>query len=201
MITAIDKNTALVIIDLQKGITRFKAAHPIGPVIERSAALAAAFRKAGLPVVAVSVDIDTNAPWLYTRRDERRMPQNKFALRLVKIILNITGFAKLVKELNIQPSDLQITKSSPNAFFGTHLQEELKKRKITGIVLIGVATSNGVETTARAASERGYNISFASDAMTDTNGAAHDGSLQFIFPRIGEVGTAADIIGKLDSRV
>ena len=201
MITAIDKNTALVLIDLQKGITRFKAAHPLDGVIGRSVQLANAFRSAGLPVVVVRVDINPNSPWLGARRDESRIPKNKLVLHFMKFLMGLTGFSKIVKELDVQPSDLLVTKHTPNAFFNTGLHETLQKHRVTGIVLAGVATSNGVEATARAASERGYNISFASDAMTDTNAEAHENSLQLIFPRMGEVGTAADILEKLGSRV
>ncbi len=58
------------------------------------------------------------------------------------------------------------------AFYGTSLDLELRRRGITQIVLCGVATSIGVETTARNAYERGYNVSLAIDAMTDINGEA-----------------------------
>jgi nicotinamidase-related amidase len=64
-------------------------------------------------------------------------------------------------------------------------------------VLAGISTSIGVEGTARAASELGYNISFALDAMTDRVKEAHERSIQFIFPRIGETGTTADIVAML----
>ena len=98
-------------------------------------------------------------------------------------------------------TDIFVTKRTWNAFYNTPLHEELKKRNITGIVLAGIATSIGVEGTARAAHELGYNISFATDAMTDRMAEAHKHSMQIIFPRIGELGTAADIIEKLNSRV
>jgi nicotinamidase-related amidase len=70
----------------------------------------------------------------------------------------------------------------------------LQKRKVTGIVLAGVATSIGVEGTARHASERGYNITFAKDAMTDMFADAHEHILKYIFPRIGEVDDTDKII-------
>ena len=82
-------------------------------------------------------------------------------------------------------------------FFETNLHEELQKRDITGIVLSGVATSIGVEGTARHASERGYNIAFAEDAMTDLFADAHEHSIKRIFPKIGEVGNTATVIEAL----
>ncbi|MGI4805729.1 MAG: isochorismatase family protein, partial [Janthinobacterium lividum] len=81
--------------------------------------------------------------------------------------------------------------------YRTVLDEELKKRNITQIVLAGVATSIGIEGTARAANERGYNIAFAQDAMTDRIAEAHENSLKYIFPRIGEIGDTMEIIKKL----
>jgi nicotinamidase-related amidase len=77
------------------------------------------------------------------------------------------------------------------------LHEILQKLEITGIVLAGVATSIGVEGTARNASEHGYNITFVEDAMTDMHQSAHENSLKTIFPRIGEVGTTANVISTL----
>jgi nicotinamidase-related amidase len=70
---------------------------------------------------------------------------------------------------------------------------------VTNIVLCGVATSIGVESTARDAWERSYNLAFALDAMTDLNADAHERALKIIFPRIGELGTTDEILGKLPS--
>lgn len=71
------------------------------------------------------------------------------------------------------------------------------KRSVSGIVIAGISTSIGVEGTARAASELGYNIAFATDAMTDMQPLAHERSIQFIFPRMGETGSTKEIIEKL----
>ncbi len=71
---------------------------------------------------------------------------------------------------------------------------------MTQIVLCGVATSIGVESTARFASELGYNVTLITDAMTDMNAEAHDNSVQRIFPRLGETGTVQDVIALLDAR-
>jgi nicotinamidase-related amidase len=188
MITAIDKNTALVLIDLQNGIVKMQMAHPLNEVLEKAALLVEVFRKANLPIVAVNVSpIGT-----VRARTEQSTPY---------MATLPPGFTDIVEEIKTQPSDIFITKNTWNAFYNTSLNEELKKRNITGIVLAGVATSRGVEGTARAASELGYNISFATDAMTDGLLDAHTNSLKNIFPRLGEQGTSADIIEKLNSRI
>jgi nicotinamidase-related amidase len=188
MITAIDKNTALVLIDLQNGIIKMPVMHPIQDIIEKSALLVAAFRKAGLPVVLVNV----NPVGMKRTRTEQPSP----AMTDLP-----AGFVDIVPEIKTLPTDIFVTKQTWSAFYNTPLHEELQKRNITGIVLAGVVTSRGVEGTARAASELNYNLSFATDAMTDSIPEAHHNSLHTIFPRLGEQGTCADIIEKLNSRV
>lgn len=191
MITALDKNTALVLIDLQKGIVGMNLVHPVKEILERSAALVAAFRKAGLPIVIVNVV--PKGDWLNTRKDSAAIKSTS--------VTTMADFADIVEEIKTEPGDIFITKHIWNAFSNKALHEELQKRNVTGIVLAGISTSIGVEGTARAASELAYNISFATDAMTDSNMEAYQNSIKVIFPRIGEQSTTADIIEKLGSRV
>ncbi|HEX9353187.1 MAG TPA: isochorismatase family protein [Streptosporangiaceae bacterium] len=75
---------------------------------------------------------------------------------------------------------------------------EGRGRGVTQIVLTGVSTSGGVESTARAAHEHGYHVVLATDAMTDRDASAHDNSVQRIFPRLGETATTDDILAMLD---
>ncbi|XZF12406.1 isochorismatase family protein [Chitinophagaceae bacterium MMS25-I14] len=183
MVTTLDRNTALVLIDLQNGIVQFPVAHPVSGIIENAAKLAAAFRTADLPVVLVNVN-PSNAPAMTTRRESG--PAGKMEIK--------EEWLEIVPELEASPSDIYITKQTWNAFFETSLHEELQKRNITGIVLAGISTSIGVEGTARSANERGYNIAFVQDAMTDMFADAHAHSLKYIFPRIGEVGDTVRIL-------
>ena len=90
-----------------------------------------------------------------------------------------------------------VTKHQPGAFYGTDLDLKLRRRGITGVVLGGVATSLGVESTGRAGYDHGYNITFAAEAMTDPDPGAHEHSLQVSFPKFGEVDTAAAIAAAL----
>ena len=182
--TAFDPKTALVVIDLQKGIAVRPTVHPIQGVIAHTARLAEAFRAAGLPVVLVTVGwSEDGGDALRTRTDAKRPP-----MTLTK------EMRELVPELTPKPGDLLITKRQWSAFYGTELDLQLRRRGITGIVLTGVATSIGVDTTARAANERAYNLTFASDAMTDMDPSAHEFALTKIFPRIGEVETTDAIL-------
>jgi len=108
-------------------------------------------------------------------------------------------FADLRPELGLAPGDLVITKHGWNAFYGTDLDLQLRRRGVTGIVLAGISTSIGVESTARAAAERGYQVAFAVDAMTDLVAGAHANSRDVIFPRLGQVDTTDRIIAALDA--
>ncbi len=183
-ITTLDHQTALIVIDLQKGIVSFPVAHPIDGVIAASARLAEAFRRHNLPVVLVNVT--GGAPG----RNEQPRPTGNFP----------EGFADLIPELNAQASDHRITKRTWGAFTGTGLEAWLRDGGVTQVVLCGVATSIGVESTARFAQEAGFNVTFAVDAMTDMVAEAHANSVTRIFPRLGETGTTDDIIAKLDER-
>jgi nicotinamidase-related amidase len=183
MVTTIDKNTALVIIDLQNAVLTMPVIHPIAALIENTNKLIAAFRKGDLPIVFVSV----NPSKMKILRVEGGAP--------TRMELSESQLA-LATELHTHPNDIYITKHTWNAFFETKLNEELQSRNVTGIVLAGIATSIGVEGTARSAAELGYNISFAIDAMTDRFEDAHQHSLTKIFPRIGELDTTENIINK-----
>jgi len=116
---------------------------------------------------------------------------------IAKMALPMMGFTDIVPEIKILPQDLLIEKRGWNAFFQTSLDKELRKRGITQLILAGMSTSIGVEGTARAASELGYNLVFATDAMTDRVQQAHDNSLLNIFPRLGELGTVMEITKKM----
>lgn len=196
MVTELDKNTALILIDLQKGILKTEKAHPIKNVLEKAAILTKAFRMAGLPVVIVHVN-PVGAPWTKARVDQRSAPQSTIMQTVAKVTMPISGFTDIVPEIVVKPGDILIEKKNWNAFFQTDLHEQLQKRKITGIVLAGVSTSIGVEGTARAASELGYNITFASDATTDNSLGGYQHSFTNIFPRIGEIGSVMDILSFL----
>ena len=184
-VTTLDPDTALLVIDLQKGILSYPTVHPIHEVLRQASALADAFRRRGLPVVLVNVS--GGAPG----RTEQTRPRGPFP----------EGFADLAPELNQQPQDHLVTKQTWGAFTGTDLAARLQGLGVTQVVLAGVATSIGVESTARHAYELGFNVALAVDAMTDTNPEAHAHSVTRIFPRLGETGTAREIIDLLERSV
>ncbi|MFF3299662.1 isochorismatase family protein [Streptomyces sp. NPDC001741] len=171
--TVLDPRTALVVVDLQKGIVALPTAHPAEEVVARSATLAEAFRAKGLPVFLVRVT--GGAPG----RTEGGAPAREPA----------PDWADIVPELGPRDEDVLVTKQQWGAFHGTALDLELRRRGITQVVLCGIATSIGVESTARAAHEHGYHVTVATDAVTDMDADAHRNSVEKIFPRLGETGT------------
>ena len=181
-LTALDPNTALLVVDLQKGIVGSPTAHPIGEVIDRARELLVAFRSRGLPVALINVDDVAPGRTEQPKLDVSKLP---------------SGWTDLIPELNRQPDDILVTKKTWGAFASTDIGEQLARRGVTQVVVIGVATSAGVESTARQAYESGLNVTLAIDAMTDRSAEAHECSVQNIFPRLGETGTAAEIIALL----
>ena len=96
-----------------------------------------------------------------------------------------------------KPGDFVITKHQWGAFYGTELDLEFRRRGITTIVLCGIATNIGVESTARFAYEYGYQQIFAEDAMAGINAESHANAVARIFPRMGRVRSTEEIIGAL----
>jgi nicotinamidase-related amidase len=180
--TTLDPKTALVVIDLQKGIVAYPTVHPIGEVVKRARSLADAFRRHGLPVVLVNVA--GGAPG----RTERPRNSEPFP----------AGWTDLIPEINRQPGDVVVTKRTWGAFASTNLEDQLKALGVTQVVVVGVATGTGVESTARQAYEQGFNVTLAIDAMTDMRSQAHDYSISQVFPRPGETGTTQEIIDLLE---
>ncbi|WP_433893544.1 isochorismatase family protein [Streptomyces sp. CA-111067] len=180
-VTTLDPRTALVVIDLQRGIVGLPTAHPADEIVTRSAQLAAAFRERELPVVLV------NVAGLAPGRNEG--PGMSGALP--------DDWTLLVDGLDRQPGDITVTKKQWGAFHGTSLDMELRRLGVTQIVLAGISTSIGVESTARAAYDSGYHVTVAVDAVTDTDADAHAHAVGKIFPRLGETGSTAEITALL----
>ncbi|MFE4722383.1 isochorismatase family protein [Streptomyces sp. NPDC056728] len=173
-LTTLDARTALVVIDLQKGIVGAPTTPYTGAeVVARSVELADAFRSHGLPVVLVRVSAAADGADAVPGRNETQ--------------------GRTVDELSGHPEDITVTKRNWGAFYGTDLDLQLRRRGITQVVMTGVATSIGVESSARAAHEHGYHVTLATDAMTDLDVEAHRNSVERIFPRLGETGTTEEI--------
>ena len=187
-ILTIDRaKTALVVIDLQKGIVSMETQpNPAKNVIANAARLAKAFREHDMPVYLVHVT-RAKGTSLTTQSDTSfpsggEMPPD---------------WADIVPELGPAPSDVVITKHQWGAFYGTDLELRLRRGGSDTIVLCGIATSYGVESTARFAYEYGFQQVFAEDAMSDRSAEAHKNAVEFVLKRIGRVRHAQEILDAL----
>ncbi|MFE0629128.1 isochorismatase family protein [Streptomyces sp. NPDC058864] len=165
------QRTALVVIDLMERIVELPLEPRSGEeVVLASLGLATAFREAGAPVVLVRVErpgVDEQPPG-----------------------------SELVEGLE-REGDLVIVKRTVGAFHGTGLDGELRARGIDTLVVAGIATNMGVESTARAASDHGYELHFAEDAMSALSGAEHEAAVTLTLPRFGTVAPAAELVKAL----
>ncbi|HEU6439512.1 MAG TPA: hydrolase [Terriglobales bacterium] len=182
--------TALVVIDLQRGIV----AMPTGPrssaeVVARAAQLAKALRAAGGTVVLVHVT--PSADGKDSLRPVTDSPVQAGGRSLP------ADWSEIVPELAREATDILITKRQWGAFYGTELDLQLRRRSIDTIVLCGISTSIGVESTARDAFERGYDQIFVEDAMAAREAAEHAHTVSTLFPRIGRVRSTEEVLAAL----
>jgi nicotinamidase-related amidase len=184
------RTTALVLIDLQQGILPFAKGPRTGPaVVETSARLAKRFREVGGTVVLVRVG------WHDDFGDALRQPADQAAH--VGPGMLPENWLTFADGLDVSPNDILIVKRQWSAFHGTELDLQLRRRGIKTIVLAGISTNIGVESTARIAYELGYDQVFVEDAMSAGAVEHHDASVKFIFPRLGFVRQADEVITAL----
>lgn len=182
------RTTALVLIDLQKGIAAFAGGpHTSGEVNARAGRLAARFRELGAPVALVRVG------WSAEGADMLR-PETNETPRNMTLPANWLEYAD---ELNVADGDIHIMKRQWGAFYGTELELQLRRRGITRIVLGGVSTNIGVESTARQAFELGFHQVLVEDAMSSSNADHHRFAVENIFPRLGRVRSTEQVLAAL----
>jgi nicotinamidase-related amidase len=182
------KTTALVVIDLQKGIATIPTVpHSNEEVRRKAQQLADGFRAKQSLVVLVRVDPGPGGILLPRPiTDVQRPPLG-----------GAPDFAEIVPEIGPKAGDVVVTKHHPCAFNGTDLDIQLRRRGIQTIVLCGISTNVGVEATARIGFEHGYNLVFADDAMSARDAELHTVSVSKFFPTIGRVRRVAQIISAL----
>jgi nicotinamidase-related amidase len=177
-LTQLNPGTALVAIDLQQGIVGLPVTpHSAETVVANTARLAQKFREIGAPVIFVRISHEPDAGTaLAPRVDEPAGPPKADP-----------EFAELVDGLDRQRGDLVVTKRQWGAFHGTELDTQLRRRGITDVVLTGIATNIGVESTARQSYEHGYHTVVVSDAISGLSEDDHAFAVNRIFPKISQV--------------
>jgi nicotinamidase-related amidase len=179
-VSQLDPVAALVVIDLQKGVLAIQTEPPTSVVVARTALLAEAFRAKGLPVALVNVV--ARAPGRTSNPRSFNPPP---------------GWEQLAPELGAVDTDIRVTKYNVGAFQGTGLDMQLRRRGVTQIFLTGVATSSGVEATARAAYDHGYNVVSVIDAMSDGDLASHQHAVDVQLKKVGETATSDEVLALL----
>ena len=180
--------TALVVIDLQKGIVgRTTQPYASPDVVKNAAMIAEACRISGVPVFLIRVTPSPDGKDALRPIADAPMPGGAPA----------SDWADIVPEMGPRPGDFVLTKHQWGAFYGTELDLELRRRGVKTIILCGISTNIGVESTARDAYERGYDQVIAEDACAAMTAEEHAFSLAKIFPRIARVRKTADIIPAL----
>ncbi|MFJ9246692.1 cysteine hydrolase family protein [Streptomyces sp. NPDC101776] len=185
-LTTIDPASALVVVDLQKGIVSALADDPaIATAVKQATHLATEFRRHGLPVVLVNVT--------------GRAPGRTDVGRSANTTAPAAGWADLVDELDVRPTDHLITKRRRSAFHDTGLDTLLRDLGVAQVVLCGIATGSGVESTARSASDYGYHVVLVTDAMGDPDPEIHRHSVERVFPKLGETATTSEVVDMVEA--
>jgi nicotinamidase-related amidase len=180
------QKTALVLIDLQNAIVGMNPVpHTAAQVVENSNRLAAAFRGQGAPVVYVRVDLNDfmNLPVDQPHnRGDKPMP---------------AAASEISPSAGFQHGDILVTKRHWGAFAGTDLEQQLKSRGIDTVVLTGISTNVGVESTARQGTGLGFAFVLVEDACSAQSAEHHRFAFENIFPRLTRVRTTDEVLAAL----
>jgi nicotinamidase-related amidase len=181
----LSSHAALVVIDLQKGVVAGQfAPHDAASVVARTQALAARFRAAGAPVILVTAGWSRDGGDCPSRNVDRSMQRDPASLP--------ADWSDVADGL-AEPGDLLVTKRQWGAFTGTDLDLQLRRRQVDTIVLTGIATNFGVESTARLAWELGYDVVIAEDAVSSRTEEMHRFAIDSILPAIARIASSEDI--------
>jgi len=177
--------TALVLIDLQDGIT----AEPLVPrtgevVVEAAENVAQRCVDKGVAVFTVRVDFARD----FVDAPQAKVDRSMFA----GVDVLPPGWSTLPSRL-VDLSDVIITKRQWSAFHGTELDLQLRRRRITTVLLGGIATNFGVESTARQAWEHNYDVVVLEDLCTSVSAELHESSVRDVLPYVSRVRASSDI--------
>ena len=188
---ALDPRTAaLVLIDVQKGVLSMPLA-PYGAaqIVQNAARLGLHFEEVGAVVALVHVAFSAHAVDRLNQPVDAPPAAPQGALPA-----DWSDFAPEIASLH---ADIVVKKRQWGAFYGTELDLQLRRRGINTIVLAGIATNFGVESTAREAWQHNYAVVVAEDAVTSLSEDMHRFSIEKILPRIARIRPTAEIVGAL----
>ncbi|MGW0180409.1 isochorismatase family cysteine hydrolase [Nocardia sp. NPDC003345] len=177
-LTELPAASALVVVDMQSGTLPNARAVPADLLLDRVALLLTGFRQAGHTVVHLvatgtpdgrTAYADSGRSW-----DEDR--------------------TEIPPEVAPTGNEPLLRRRAWSGFAGTDLEQRLRAGGVTTVVVAGLATTFGVESTARSAYDLGFDVIVAADAVSDPDPAGHERSITRVFPVLGRVAAAADIV-------
>jgi len=181
--------TAVVLIDLQRGIVGMQThPRPSADVVQNASRLIGAARARGTLVVLVHVSFAADGADALRPDTDESLPAGQ----------RPPDWDHFVDEVRPARGDIVVTKHQWGAFYGTDLDLQLRRRGRRTIILGGISTNIGVESTARDAYERGYQLILVEDAMASMRAEDHAASVTRIFPRIGRVTTTDGVLAAWD---
>ncbi|WP_186418896.1 isochorismatase family protein [Bosea sp. CS1GBMeth4] len=184
------RKTALVLIDMQKGTLAFPLApYDRATIIASTAALGQAFAAAGALIATVNVAFAPDRSDLPPQAIDQPMmlPPGGFP----------PDWSELTPEIAALPAAVRVTKRHWSAFYGTELDLQLRRRRIETVVIGGIATNFGVESTARDAWQHGYDVIVAEDASTSVGADLHAFAVTSTLPRVARVRSVSQITAGL----
>ncbi|MDO4670379.1 MAG: isochorismatase family protein [Aerococcus sp.] len=177
------ENTALVMIDLQRGVTSVDVKpNRSDEIIARTNQLIEQAQAQGGFLAYVHSDF---------LDDKDQLPGDK---KLRALSNDEAHFADFDPRLTMANDAYVITKRGFSAFFGTDLDLELRRHHIKRVVFVGISTHVGIDSAARDAYQLGYELTFVTDAMAAPKVEQHEFALNTIFPMMGENKTTAEVL-------
>lgn len=187
--TSLDlKKTALIMIDLQKGIVGRDGLAPYSgqEILDKNEQIAEQLKNTDALIVCVHVK-NYGPEALAPKTDAPATAASKLPADFSNFVLEVANDP----EVN---NVIHVAKHNWGAFYGTDLDVQLRRRGIETVILTGIATTIGCDTTAREAIQHGYHVIAVEDAMTDFNGQFHHDDVEYIFKRLGQVRSTAEIL-------
>ncbi len=201
MAISIEKpNTALLVMDMENDIVHEEGAFKdfgIATMVKQNnvlgkvSSLLDSTRAAGVQVIYISVKFRPGYP-------ER--PQNGGlwqAMVQTNALVEGTWGATIHSDVAPKDGEPVVTKRGVSAFYNSDLASILDNGGINTLLLAGVATNFVVESTAREASDRGYNVILVGDCCTSVSQEAHDIALNTALPFLATIADSAEVVDAL----
>jgi biuret amidohydrolase len=190
---------AAMLFEKRPEVADYYAERVLGTMVPNIKRLVAGFRSAGREVIYTR-----HGPLLPDGRDliaRRRRRDTRSVEQLDRPTLWPRGSYEheIIDELKPEAGDLVVDKNASSPFNATGIDQLLRNLGIDTLVLTGTATEMCVESTARDAADRGYNIIVAEDATGTYFQSHHEASLSSIARVYGQIWTTDRVLSALEA--